>query len=386
MRLSFLNESFFFRKFQRNFEFEYFYTLKNTKDIVYMFIYYFDEILKDLSLIINELEKNLNGVELKSKHIILQLLDCCRNLKVNLPEEQESPKVENNTKTHLKLTKKLFKSIIRVIRGSPNEEIRNMIFYIQDIEDGVCQHSSKSGKTVDHLANRCEKRLDHNYTIRHNEVLQRINLLLLNRYHFESSKQIRSHSVQKILDNEVEIIPCVVPWDGIVTKYYKMCLKKIQIFINAEECIESIILEKIVKTISFDPQEDLSWTKCRRKQPTLPLKQVDNDANGSEKQKEKIIKAANRASEVDVVIRECKNDQGIPQPSSYTPSTIINNTSIPPSEANTNTKVCLLNTIPSPSNPMHSSTVIPWPDIAANGPNLCTIPISESLVVLRSIL
>ncbi|TBU04481.1 hypothetical protein CWI37_0129p0050, partial [Hamiltosporidium tvaerminnensis] len=59
---------------------------------------------------------------------------------------------------------------------------------------------------------------------------------------------------------------------------------------------------------------------------------------GCEKQKEKIIKAANRASEADEVIRECKNDQGIPQPSSYTPSTIINNTFIPPSEANTNTK------------------------------------------------
>ncbi|TBU09045.1 hypothetical protein CWI38_2191p0010, partial [Hamiltosporidium tvaerminnensis] len=107
---------------------------------------------------------------------------------------------------------------------------------------------------------------------------------------------------------------------------------------------------------------------------------------GSEKQEEKIIKAANRASEVDEVIRECKNDQGIPQPSSYTPSTIINNISIPPSEANTNTKVCLLNTIPSPSNPMHSSTVTPRPDIAASWPNLCTIPISERLVVLRSIL
>ncbi|TBU00517.1 hypothetical protein CWI39_1657p0010 [Hamiltosporidium magnivora] len=107
---------------------------------------------------------------------------------------------------------------------------------------------------------------------------------------------------------------------------------------------------------------------------------------GSEKQKEKIIKAANRASEVDEVIRECKNDQGIPQPSSYTPSTIINNISIPPSEANTNTKVYLLNTIPSPSNHMHSSTVTPRPDIAASGLNLCTIPISERLVVLRSIL
>ncbi|TBU11070.1 reverse transcriptase, partial [Hamiltosporidium tvaerminnensis] len=35
---------------------------------------------------------------------------------------------------------------------------------------------------------------------------------------------------------------------------------------------------------------------------------------------------------------------------------------------------------------MHSSTVTPRPDIAASGPNLCTIPISERLVVLRSIL
>ncbi|TBU10193.1 hypothetical protein CWI38_1953p0010, partial [Hamiltosporidium tvaerminnensis] len=97
---------------------------------------------------------------------------------------------------------------------------------------------------------------------------------------------------------------------------------------------------------------------------------------GSEKQKEKIIKAANRASEEDGVIRECKNDQGIPQPSSYTPSTIINNISIPPSEANTNTKVCLLNTIT-----RHLTLCIqaPWP-------NLCNIPISERLVVLRSIL
>ncbi|TBU12713.1 hypothetical protein CWI38_0657p0010, partial [Hamiltosporidium tvaerminnensis] len=83
------------------------------------------------------------------------------------------------------------------------------------------------------------------------------------------------------------------------------------------------------------------------------------------------------------VIRECKNDQQIPQPSSYTPSTIINNTSIPPSEANTNTKVCLLKTIPSPYNPMHSSTVTPRPDIAASGPNLYTIPISERLVAER---
>ncbi|TBU01467.1 hypothetical protein CWI39_1380p0010 [Hamiltosporidium magnivora] len=135
------------------------------------------------------------------------------------------PKVENNAKTHLSLTKKLFIKYNKGYKRKNNElesindpsnwlkkgnlRLRDkaVISYIQDIEDGVCQHCSKSGKTVDHLASRCEKRLDHNNTIRHNEVLQCINLLLLNRYHFESSKQIRSHSVQKILDNEQPTLP-----------------------------------------------------------------------------------------------------------------------------------------------------------------------------------
>ncbi|TBU12442.1 hypothetical protein CWI38_0755p0040, partial [Hamiltosporidium tvaerminnensis] len=79
--------------------------------------------------------------------------------------------------------------------------------YIQDRNvfwgaDGVCQHCGKSGKTVDHLATRCEKMLGHDYTRRHNEVVRCLHLLLLNRYKFKSSKRIRSHSVQEILDNE----------------------------------------------------------------------------------------------------------------------------------------------------------------------------------------
>ncbi|TBU02740.1 hypothetical protein CWI37_0422p0010, partial [Hamiltosporidium tvaerminnensis] len=79
--------------------------------------------------------------------------------------------------------------------------------YIQDINvfwraDGICQHCGKSGKTVDHLATRCEKMLGHDYTRRHNEVLRCIHLLHPNRYKFRSSKRIRSHSIQEIFDNE----------------------------------------------------------------------------------------------------------------------------------------------------------------------------------------
>ncbi|KAK1350385.1 hypothetical protein LUQ84_000623 [Hamiltosporidium tvaerminnensis] len=44
--------------------------------------------------------------------------------------------------------------------------------------------------------------LGHDYTRRHNEVVRCLHLLLLNRYKFKSSKRIRSHSVQEILDYE----------------------------------------------------------------------------------------------------------------------------------------------------------------------------------------
>ncbi|TBU20928.1 hypothetical protein CWI38_0008p0010, partial [Hamiltosporidium tvaerminnensis] len=175
--------------------------------------------------------------------------------------------------------------------------------YIQDRNvfwgaDGVCQHCGKSGKTVDHLATRCEKMLGHDYTRRHNEVVRCLHLLLLNRYKFKSSKRIKSHSVQEILDNEyaeirvdtriktdvkirnnrpdifildkkknkITLIEVGITsqdslqiveteklrkydllaneLDGIVTKYYKYHLKRLEIPMNIEEYIQSIVLEK----------------------------------------------------------------------------------------------------------------------------------------------
>ncbi|TBT98139.1 hypothetical protein CWI37_1888p0020, partial [Hamiltosporidium tvaerminnensis] len=183
-------------------------------------------------------------------------------------------------------------------------------------------------------------------------------------YKFKSSKRIRSHSVQEILDNEyaeirvdtriktdvkircnrpdifildkrqnritlievgitsqdslqiveteklrkydllanelgliykcnVEIIPYVMTWDGIVTKYHKTYVKRLQIPMNVEAYIQSIVLKKTVKTISFDrrrglesgPNAEESWERAllsvilgaeMHKQPIPPLKQVDN--------------------------------------------------------------------------------------------------------------
>ncbi|TBU11242.1 hypothetical protein CWI38_1307p0020 [Hamiltosporidium tvaerminnensis] len=170
--------------------------------------------------------------------------------------------------------------------------------------------------------------LGHDYTRRHNKVVRCLHLLLLNRYKFKSTKRIRSHSVQEILDNEyaeirvdtriktdvkirnnrpdifildkkknmitlievgitsqdslqiveteklrkydlladdlgliykcsVEIIPYVMTWDGIVTKYHKSHLKRLEIPMNVEAYIQSIVLKKTVEPISFDRRRGL---------------------------------------------------------------------------------------------------------------------------------
>ncbi|KAK1347525.1 hypothetical protein LUQ84_003060 [Hamiltosporidium tvaerminnensis] len=59
-------------------------------------------------------------------------------------------------------------------------------------------------------------------------------------------------------------------WDGIVTKYHKSHLKRLEIPMNVEAYIQSIVLKKTVETISFDRRRGLesglnaeeSWKKA----------------------------------------------------------------------------------------------------------------------------
>ncbi|TBU13006.1 hypothetical protein CWI38_0561p0040 [Hamiltosporidium tvaerminnensis] len=217
--------------------------------------------------------------------------------------------------------------------------------------NGMCQHAGTT---------RCEKMLGHDYTRRHNEVVRCLHLLLLNRYKFKSSKRIRSDLVQEIIDNEyaeirvdtriktdvkirnnrpdicildkkknkitlievgitsqdslqiydllanelgliykcsVEIIPYVMTWDGIVTKYHKSHLKRLEIPMNVEAYIQSIVLKKTVETISFDRRRGLElglnaeeiWERASmgvimgaemHEEPTPPLKEEKREEDG----------------------------------------------------------------------------------------------------------
>ncbi|TBU12448.1 hypothetical protein CWI38_0753p0030, partial [Hamiltosporidium tvaerminnensis] len=339
-------------------------------------------------------------VELRSEHMLLQLLDCLEKSKEISTRRAAILKVENNNKTHLALIKGFLKLKYRLVeevtkkileeaqlaklyneiekrklhsklynarknelvsvsdssrwlkRGNIRPRNEAVFCYIQDRNvfwgaDGVCQRFNKSGKTVDYLATRCEKMLGHDYTRRHNEVVRCLHLFLLNRYKFKSSKRIRSHSVQEILDNEyaeirvntriktdvkirnnrldiyildkkknmitlievgitsqdslqiveteklskydllanelgliykcsVEIIPYVMTWDGIVTKYHRLHLKRLEIPMNIEA-------HKTVETISFDRRRGLesglnaeeSWERASMGLTNTPFKRSE---------------------------------------------------------------------------------------------------------------
>ncbi|KAK1349293.1 hypothetical protein LUQ84_001472 [Hamiltosporidium tvaerminnensis] len=86
-------------------------------------------------------------------------------------------------------------------------------------------------------------------------------------------------------------------WDGIVTKYHKSHLKRLEIPMNVEAYIQSIVLKKTVETISFVRRRGLesglnaeeSWERASmgviiraemHGEPTPPLKEETRKEDG----------------------------------------------------------------------------------------------------------
>ncbi|TBU11875.1 hypothetical protein CWI38_1000p0010 [Hamiltosporidium tvaerminnensis] len=86
-------------------------------------------------------------------------------------------------------------------------------------------------------------------------------------------------------------------WDGIVTKYHKSHLKRLEILMNVEAYIQSIVLKKTVETISFDrrrgiesePNVEESYERASlsviigaemHEEPTLSLKEEKREDYG----------------------------------------------------------------------------------------------------------
>ncbi|TBU02638.1 hypothetical protein CWI37_0440p0050, partial [Hamiltosporidium tvaerminnensis] len=116
----------------------------------------------------------------------------------------------------------------------------------------------------------------------------------------------------------VEIIPYVMTWDGIVTKYHKSHLKRLEIPMNVEAYIQSIVLKKTVETISFDRRRGLesglnaeeSWERASmgvimrsemHEEPIPPLKEAKTEED------EELTNNINEATDLEqetVVVKE----------------------------------------------------------------------------------
>ncbi|TBU17660.1 hypothetical protein CWI38_0272p0040 [Hamiltosporidium tvaerminnensis] len=250
--------------------------------------------------------------------MLLQLLDCLEKSKEILTRRSAILKVENTNKTHLPLIKGIIKVKYKLEESVTKRNLeeaqlaklyneiekRKLDSKLYNVRKGELGSISASSRWLNK-----SKIMSHNESTEifsgdHKVLIQCIHLLLLNRYKFKSSKQIRSHSVQEflimsdkndvkirlgitsqdslqiveietlrkynLLANELEIIPYVMTWDGIMTKYHRTNVKRLQILMNIEAYIQSIVHKKTVETISFDrrrglesrPNAEQSWKRA----------------------------------------------------------------------------------------------------------------------------
>ncbi|KAI5175107.1 hypothetical protein PAEPH01_2116 [Pancytospora epiphaga] len=58
------------------------------------------------------------------------------------------------------------------------------------------------------------------------------------------------------------IIPYVITWDGVVTKYHRRHLKDIGMTESIESYIQTILLKKTLESISFEYRRDRGQTRA----------------------------------------------------------------------------------------------------------------------------
>ncbi|TBU13299.1 hypothetical protein CWI38_0381p0040 [Hamiltosporidium tvaerminnensis] len=107
----------------------------------------------------------------------------------------------------------------------------------------------------------------------------------------------------------VEIISYVMTWDGIVTKYHKSHLKRLEIPMNVDAYIQSILSKQMtVESIFFDQLRGLSSIDVIERdemhvEPTTHLKQASKD------KMEELTNNINEESDLEdetIVVKEVK--------------------------------------------------------------------------------
>ncbi|TBU20248.1 hypothetical protein CWI38_0105p0010 [Hamiltosporidium tvaerminnensis] len=170
---------------------------------------------------------------------------------------------------------------------------------------GLFSRHNKSCKKIDHLATQCEKRLGRDYTRLHNLMVRCPHLLLLNRLssvkracgdtRIETDVKIWNNrpdifilhkSNKKITLIEIRIISKILlqMFDlldnelDFVSKYYlNSWHKRLQILMNIETYIQSIVFKK---TLGTQPFNSVIERAKSQEEPTLSLKNASNKEDG----------------------------------------------------------------------------------------------------------
>ncbi|EQB60535.1 hypothetical protein NAPIS_ORF01909 [Vairimorpha apis BRL 01] len=106
-------------------------------------------------------------------------------------------------------------------------------------------------------------------TIVENEKLRKYDLL--------------ANELGQIYKSQTKIVPYVITWDGVVTKYHRKYIKELEIQPNLEAYMQSIVLKKTVESISMDRRRGYEWIEPREDEvekavenlvKTIPLKNI----------------------------------------------------------------------------------------------------------------
>ncbi|TBU12219.1 hypothetical protein CWI38_0846p0030 [Hamiltosporidium tvaerminnensis] len=109
-------------------------------------------------------------------------------------------------------------------------------------------------------------------------------------------------------------------WDRIVTEYHKMYVKRLEIPMNVEAYIQSIVHKKTVDTISFSQEEhwtfrlnaEESWGKApiMHEEPTPPLKEAKRNEDGAKSDLEEETKVVKESLVQEILENECAEIRG----------------------------------------------------------------------------
>ena len=76
----------------------------------------------------------------------------------------------------------------------------------------------------------------------------------------------------------MNIIPYVMTWEGLVTKYHKRYMKEIGIETKTEAYIQSIVLKKTLESISFERRRGIEERDSHEEVEELVKKLEDAEA------------------------------------------------------------------------------------------------------------